>query len=147
MSDKLDMIFNMLLIKVADDNSWRAGVKDNKHHLFEADENLERALQYFFQYQNLNNISESARDLPAHENTQGLKWPLLAQAGAITPRCLGLSPQTQPFSLRKRHHVYKVKLKQENIEPGQRKTSPGKRLGLTPPEPSRVCFLKKKEHK
>lgn len=42
------MIFNMLLIKVTDDNSWRAGDKDNKHHLFEADENSERALQYFF---------------------------------------------------------------------------------------------------
>jgi len=79
----------------------------------------------------------------AHENTQGLKWPLLAQAGAIMPCCLGLFPQTPSFSLGKRHHVYKVKLKQENIKPGQCKTNPGKRLGLTSLEPSRVRFLKK----
>lgn len=111
MSDKLDMIFNMLLIKVTDDNSRRAGDKDNKHHLFEADENSERALQYFFQYPKLNSVSESARDLSAHENTRRLTWPLLAQAGATTPCCLGLSPQTQPLSLRKRHRVYKVKPK------------------------------------
>lgn len=42
------MIFNTLLIKVTSDNSWRAGGKDNKHHLLEADGNSERALQYFF---------------------------------------------------------------------------------------------------
>lgn len=31
-SNKLDVVVNVLLIKVTTDNSWRAGNKDNKHH-------------------------------------------------------------------------------------------------------------------
>lgn len=46
MSNNLDVIFNMLLIEATNDNSWRAGDKDNKHHLSEAYGNSERALQY-----------------------------------------------------------------------------------------------------
>lgn len=115
-----------------------AGDKDDKHHLFEADENLEKALQE----PKLNNISEKARALPAHKNTHSLQWLLLTQAGAILLSCLGLCPQKLLLSLIKRHHVYKVKLKQENMEPGQSQTIPGRSLGLTPLEPSRGRFLK-----
>lgn len=81
-----------------------AGDKDDKHHLFEADENLEKALQE----PKLNNISERARALPAHKNTHNLQWLLLTQAGVILLSCLGLSPQKLPFSLIKRHHVCKI---------------------------------------
>lgn len=66
-----------------------AGDKDDKHHLSEADENLEKALQ-----EPKLNISERAR---AHKNTHNLQWLLLTQAGEIPLSCLGLSPQICSF--------------------------------------------------
>lgn len=115
-----------------------AGDKDDKNHLFEADEYLEKALQE----PKVNNISEGARALPAHKSTHNLQWLLLTQAGAIPLSCLRLSPQNLLLSLIKRHHVCKVKLEQENVEPGQPQTKPGRSLVLTPLELSRGRFLK-----
>lgn len=84
-SDKRGVTLNVLLIKVTADNSCRAGDKDNKHPLFEADGNLERARQYsesdpgfFFNGQNEKPRCWRARELRPMETP---KAPLPAQSG------------------------------------------------------------------